>query len=572
MSNIEDPEVNEKEFDTISDITSISTPNTSLTSTHPRPTITFERSSEITPTRTASPDSKYTSYNLLVDPSQNDKAVEIILASLARPHMRGFHLSWLSFFICFFLWFALAPLLGDVEKSLGLSKQELWMSSMYSVAGSALLRIIIGPLCDRFGARSCVCIIMFVSAFFTSLQTIVQTNTGLNVARLVVGFAGGSFVTCIYWTSSMFTKEVAGTANALAAGWGNLGGGAAQLVMGSILCPFFRWVLSLKDHSDPDMIEDKAWRAAIIIPGVFAIIASLTIFQGSDDCPKGNYNKRQHGRTDEVHPLPAFWTSISNYNTWILLIQYGCSFGVETTIYNMATIYFEDEFGVPSAAAAAISSIFGIMNLFARGLGGFLSDYGYAYKGMKGRLICQLMTYILEGLMLIVFAASTTLSGSIISLAIFSIFVQMAEGSTFGIVPNVNPKVTGSITGLVGSGGNIGGIIFSLLLSMYSYRTAMKFIAFFVLCGALLSFGIRIDGHSTLSRSFEIHHTNDNDSENIPSNVTFSLPSSKAIVDTNMRGDDRPIAIDDIVINVENVQGTHGNLRRNHTKSQSSFF
>jgi NNP family nitrate/nitrite transporter-like MFS transporter len=48
-------------------------------------------------------------------------------------------------------------------------------------------------------------------------------------------------------------------------------------------------------------------------------------------------------------------------------------------------------------AAASIASIFGWMNLFARGLGGFLSDISNAYRGMRGRLIWQFMCFALEG-------------------------------------------------------------------------------------------------------------------------------------------------------------------------------
>ena len=165
---------------------------------------------------------------------------------------------------------------------------------------------------------------------------------------------------------------------------------------------------------------------------------------------------------------------MSNRNTWVLLIQYGCSLGVETTANNLATVCFTEKFGAPSAAALAVASIFGVMNLFARGLGGFLSYCCCAYEVMRGRLICHMICYILEGLTLIVFASFANLAGAVIALAMFSIFAQIAEGSTFDVVPNVNSKVTGSITGIVGLGGNVGGIIFLFLLSQCSCRNDLE--------------------------------------------------------------------------------------------------
>jgi len=55
------------------------------------------------------PDSKYSRYHLQVDPDQDDTAVEIPLYSASRPHMRAFHLAWISFFVAFFTWFAMTP-------------------------------------------------------------------------------------------------------------------------------------------------------------------------------------------------------------------------------------------------------------------------------------------------------------------------------------------------------------------------------------------------------------------------------------------------------------------------------
>ena len=61
----------------------------------------------------------------------------------------------------------------------------------------------------------------------------------------------------------------------------------------------------------------------------------------------------------------------------------------------MAALYFKEEFEL--STEAAVASTFGWMNLFARGLGGFLSDISNAYSGMRGRLIWQLVCFFFEG-------------------------------------------------------------------------------------------------------------------------------------------------------------------------------
>lgn len=76
----------------------------------------------------------------------------------------------------------------------------------------------------------------------------------------------------------MFTKEVVGTANALVGGWGNLGAGVTQLVMGSVLFPVFKSFT--KDG-------ETAWRTVCIVPAVIAFATGITIYHISDDCPKG---------------------------------------------------------------------------------------------------------------------------------------------------------------------------------------------------------------------------------------------------------------------------------------------
>jgi len=472
------------------------------------------------PTHTGAPDSKYRQYKVLVDPKQDDRAVEIALCSISRPHMRAFHCAWTSFFVAFLCWFAIAPLLSEVTISLNLTKQQIWTSNMFSVTGSAILRIVIGPLCDKYGARLCSAGILFVTAVPTMALGLSQDFATFCSLRLLIGMAGATFVTGQYWTSSMFTREVAGTANALVAGWGNLGGGITQILAGSILFPFFKWMYKKRGEASEvisDVVgdegarnllvnrilyrpEDRAWRSVPVLPGLIGLFTAYIYYSISDDSPKGNYHKRKkQGFIHDVKVWDALRDGLKDTNTWVLFLQYGCCFGVELTVSNAAALYFQDVFGQSVESAAAIASIFGWMNIFARGLGGFMSDMCNAWDGMRGRIAWQTCCLLCEGLSTILFVYSKTLVTSILTLALFSFFVQATEGSTFGIVPYVNPKITGSIVGVVGAGGNVGGICFSLLFREYSYERAFTTMGWCVVGSSLLSFFILIQGHAGLT-------------------------------------------------------------------------
>eukprot|EP00977_Amphora_coffeiformis_P028208 scaffold34913_cov172-Amphora_coffeaeformis.AAC.4 len=85
---------------------------------------------------------KYSEYSVVVDPDQDDKATEIKLCSFARPHMRAFHCSWWAFFIAFFIWFAVAPLLSEIRDDIGITKQDVWTSNIIGVGGTILMRFV----------------------------------------------------------------------------------------------------------------------------------------------------------------------------------------------------------------------------------------------------------------------------------------------------------------------------------------------------------------------------------------------------------------------------------------------
>ena len=176
--------------------------------------------------------------------------------------------------------------------------------------------------------------------------------------------------------------------------------------------------------------------------------------------------------------------------------QYGCSFGVELTMNNASALYFKEVFELTTEQSAAIASIFGWMNLFARGMGGFTSDKFNAKMGMRGRLIWQTFCLLVEGGMVFAFANTDNLGLAIFILVVFSSFVQAAEGSTYGIVPYVNPPVTGSIAGIVGAGGNMGAVCFGLGFRQLDYLPTFYLMGSVILASGFFSALICIKGHA----------------------------------------------------------------------------
>jgi len=259
--------------------------------------------------------------------------------------------------------------------------------------------------------------------------------------------------------------------------------------MGSVLFPLFK----------TGMDAEQAWRTVCIVPACVGLLTGFTILNISDDAPKGNYkDMKKNGLMAEVSAGASFREGAANVNTWFLFIQYACCFGVELTMNNAAASYFKETFELTTESAAAIASLFGWMNLFARGVGGFVSDKANARMGMRGRLWWQTICLVIEGVMVLIFANTGSLGFAIFIMVIFSSFVQAAEGSSYGIVPYVNPPVTGSIAGIVGAGGNTGAVCFGLGFRNLETKQAFVLMGLCIIASGVLSLFIFIKGHAGL--------------------------------------------------------------------------
>ena len=166
---------------------------------------------------------------------------------------------------------------------------------------------------------------------------------------------------------------------------------------------------------------------------------------------------------------------------------------------NGAAIYFHDRFHQTTAASGAIAFLYGISAIFARGLGGWISDRLYTRMSLKGRLWAQLISMVLQGLLIVVWARTDRVGPSIILMILFSVMVQTSTGTCFAIVPYVDGPNTGSVAGIVGAGGSFGAVLLgNVFRAEYKYKEAAEYMGWFSIAMALLTPLIVVKGYRGL--------------------------------------------------------------------------
>jgi MFS transporter, NNP family, nitrate/nitrite transporter len=417
----------------------------------------------------------------------DNKATRIDLFSLRTVQMRTFHLTWLSFFLCFFGWFGIAPLMAVVREDLGLTKAEVGNTIIASVAITILVRLLIGPLCDKIGPRKTYTGLLALGSLPVMLIGLADSYESFLLFRLAIGAIGASFVITQYHTTVMFAPNVVGTANATTAGWGNLGGGVTQIVMPLLFAGIVMFGAE----------EALGWRLAMVVPGFVLLGAAAAYWFLTTDTPDGNYDElRAAGALPASKDISAFRSFLSaarDPRVWALFVVYAACFGVELTINNIAAIYFFDRFELDLGTAGLIAGLFGLMNIFARTLGGLFSDRLAAKGGLSARVRFLFAVLFLEGLALILFSQMTTLAVAVGAMVVFSLFVQMSEGATFGVVPFINRKALGAVAGIVGAGGNAGAVAAGFLFKSeaLTYQEGLLYLGAAVVACSFFALAVR---------------------------------------------------------------------------------
>ena len=429
------------------------------------------------------------------------KAEKIQLFSISSPPMRAFHLTWMAFFVCFFAWFACAPLMPLIKQQLGLSVAQIANINIAAVAATILVRLIVGPLCDRFGPRKTYTGLLLLGALPVLGVGLSHSYESFLWFRLCIGAVGASFVITQYHTSVMFAPQVVGTANAATAGWGNAGGVVAQGLMPLLLTAFLMLGVG----------EGMSWRLALVVPGVLMLIMAVLYWRYTQDCPQGNFSDLRAAGiaidgpkgSKSIGGWASFRTASVNYRVWMLFITYGACFGVEIFIHNIAAIYYVDHFGLSLKSAGIAAASFGLLALFARALGGIVSDRVARRGGLNRRAMLLFVLMLGEGLGLLWFAHAGSAALAVLAMLCFGLFTHMACGATYALVPFIDRRALGGVAGIIGAGGNVGAVLAGFLFKgLGDTQQTLSMLGALVAVSALCAIAVRFSADKSDEAAF----------------------------------------------------------------------
>ena len=437
------------------------------------------------------------------------------LFRVKNREIKALHLTWIAVFICFYVWFNMAPLASSMLKTVGwLTKDDIRLFAIANVALTIPARIIVGMALDRFGPRRVFSILMVLMAVPTLFFALGDTKEQLFVSRLILSSVGASFVVGIHMTALWFKPRDIGFAEGFYAGWGNFGSAAAAMTLPTIALTMFG--------------GPEGWRYAVALSGVVMGVYGVFYWFAITDGPTADTHKKPRKaaalevssyrdlimlsvmtvpmvgilgvlvwrvqRTGYIDDITAWacylaiavvilyqlvqvfrvnlpilkkgipaddrypFSSVAALNT-----TYFANFGAELAVVSMLPMFFEETWGLTAAAAGLIASTFAFVNLFARPMGGLVSDrFGNRRFVMLAYMLGIAVGFALMGLMNskwpLVIAVAITVG--------CSFFVQGAEGATFGIIPSIKRRLTGQISGMAGAYGNVGAV-FYLLVFMF---------------------------------------------------------------------------------------------------------
>jgi NNP family nitrate/nitrite transporter-like MFS transporter len=243
--------------------------------------------------------------------------------------------------------------------------------------------------------------------------------------------------------------------------------------------------------------ETLGWRVALLVPGVLMIVMAGLYWKFTQDCPAGNYSDLRAAGVPLEAGKKGGWDSFkaaaANHRVWLLFVTYGACFGIEIFIHNIAAVYYVDHFGLSLKSAGLAAGSFGLLALFARALGGWISDKMALRGTINSRVTLLFVLMIGEGIGLLWFAKADSVTYAVIAMLVFGLFTHMACGATYALVPFIDSKALGGVAGIIGAGGNVGAVAAGFLMKgTGNIQQTLTILSVLVMVSGLCAIAVRL--------------------------------------------------------------------------------
>jgi NNP family nitrate/nitrite transporter-like MFS transporter len=372
----------------------------------------------------------------------------------SRGNARALALGTVAFLVSFYAWSMLGPLGPDLQDALGLSDVQLAIMVAVPVLMGSLMRIPLGVLTDRYGARFVFTALMG----FTLLPLIALALWHGSLAAMIafgffLGFAGASFAVGVPFVNRWYPKARQGFA------LGVYGMGMGGTVVAALTAPRIahRWGLAA-----------PFWVAA----GLVAVAAAVFWLLARDAPGR---------RTAEGGLLSALSVFRERPRAWLPTLYYFVVFGGFVAMFAYLPKLLTGVYDLSKTDAATRAAGFALVAVLARPVGGWLSD-------RVGP----------ERVLALAFAATACLAAllgplyhDIVPLTILCLTLAgafgLGTGAVFKLVAQEFPDRIGAVTGVVGAAGGLGGFFPPLVMALVKSLTGSYLLGFVLLAAAALA-------------------------------------------------------------------------------------
>ena len=359
-------------------------------------------------------------------------------------------LTTLAFTICFAVWTIFAIIGVQIKQDMGLNDTQFSLLIGTPILTGSLVRLFFGIWADQYGGRPIFMAVMLSSAFFTWCLTYADTYEMMLLTALGVGISGGSFVVGISYLSKWYDKAHQGTALGVY-GMGNIGAAVTKFIA-------------------PFVMVSYGWHTVAQVWAIALIVMAVLFWLFTKDEPQ--IRERRASKT-----VPkSMWESLKplkKLQVWRFSLYYFFVFGGFVALALWLPRYYVGVYDMDIKMAGMLAASFSVAGSLFRAVGGYLSDkYGARTVMYWTFFICSACCfllaypetdYVIHGIKSdIAFSFGWGFIPFTVIVFILGFFMSLGKAAIYKHIPVYYPDDVGSVAGIVGLIGGLGGFFLPL--------------------------------------------------------------------------------------------------------------